>query len=365
MDDAAAIVQVMDGGFIIAGSSRSSNGDLTTNAGSTDFWVLKIDGAGSIVWQRSYGGSSSDNASDIALTPDGGCVVIGTTGSDDGDITGAHGFSDVWVVKLDNSGDLEWQRACGGSGEDFGVAIGARDDGTIITTGFTDSIDGDVSIALGSNDMWSLKISGTGQLLNERSYGGSNSDVGSSLKLLGSEGVTLTGSTRSMDGDLSMNQGMVDGWIFRTDSIGTILWSKTLGGGLSDSFQTLQGTDDGGYICAGQSSSNDGDIPGNNGGGDVWVVKFGPDHVGIREAPLLGRLALYPNPCTDRLWVLSTRRTGEPTGWQIVDVQGRIASEGPLDQGTNGIDVSQLCSGAYSLVMQWADGRVTAPFMKE
>ncbi|MBK9415688.1 MAG: hypothetical protein IPN62_00035 [Flavobacteriales bacterium] len=96
--------------------------------------------------------------------------------------------------------------------------------------------------------------------------------------------LVYTGTSSSSDGDLTSNQGGTDAWLFRIDNTGDIEWSTTLGGSASDAFLAFKATDDLGYIAVGQSSSSDGDLPGNNGGGDVWVVKFGPDPVGVREA---------------------------------------------------------------------------------
>ena len=354
-----------DGGFIIAGESRSNDGDLTANAGSTDYWVLKLDSNFDIQWQRSYGGSSGESAFALALTSDGGYILNGISSSNDGDVTGAFGAEDYWVVKLDALGNIQWQRPCGGSDTDLGSIITEHSDGSFLALGTSFSQNGDVSAPLGSADLWSIRLSALGQPFNERSYGGSNTDTGTAMSASADGAMVYSGTSRSADGDLSMNQGMADAWLFRIDNAGDILWSRILGGSQSDTFLAFNATDDGGYIAVGQSSSNDGDLPGNNGGGDVWVVKFGPDPVGIRAASRSARLDLYPNPCIDRLRVSSTCQPGVPTRWNIIDGQGRIASEGSLSGGAIVIDVSPLSSGAYSLVMQCADGMASAPFVKE
>ncbi|MBK9513874.1 MAG: hypothetical protein IPO05_09685 [Flavobacteriales bacterium] len=177
--------------------------------------------------------------------------------------------------------------------------------------------------------------------------------------------LVYTGTSSSSDGDLTSNQGGTDAWLFRIDNTGDIEWSTTLGGSASDAFLAFKATDDLGYIAVGQSSSSDGDLPGNNGGGDVWVVKFGPDPVGVREASNSVRPHLHPNPCMDRLRVSSTCPPGGPTRWRIMDGQGRMTMEGSLSGPATDIDVSPLSSGRYSLLVLCAYGMTSAPFVKQ
>jgi hypothetical protein len=365
-ESAAALGPSLDGGFIIAGTSRSTDGDLNTNAGSTDFWIFKVDEQGGIIWQYTYGGSSSDEMFDLATTADGGCVVIGVSSSNDGDISGNHGGEyDAWVVKLDGSGALQWQRACGGSGSDFGLGISQRSDGAFVASARTNSTDGDITDPIGANDLWTFVLSPSGELVTSGSYGGSGDDSGSSLASLANDGVLFFGSSRSTDGDLSVNQGMVDGWFLRIDADGAVRWSLALGGSLSESFTSGIATLDGGYLATGQSTSTNGDLPGNNGGGDVWVVKLGPDAVGIREAATDLGLEVHPNPCLERLRVTSTCHESGPLMWTILDARGRVAAKGTMRGMTSDIDVAALRPGVYALALQCASGSASIPFVKE
>jgi hypothetical protein len=318
-DASGGIEPTPDGGFILVGGSRSVDGDLTANAGSTDYWVLKIDADFDIQWQRSYGGSSAESAVAVALTSDGGYMINGSSSSDDGDVSGAFGLEDFWVVKLDELGNIQWQRPCGGSDLDLGSTITELSDGSFMAGGLTYSQNGDVGAPLGSADVWSIRLSALGQPVDERTYGGSDTDSGTDMITASDGALVYTGTSSSSDGDLTSNQGGTDAWLFRIDNTGDIEWSTTLGGSASDAFLAFKATDDLGYIAVGQSSSSDGDLPGNNGGGDVWVVKFGPDPVGVREASNSVRPHLHPNPCMDRLRVSSTCPPGGPTRWRIMD----------------------------------------------
>ena|SRR5450432_1763948 len=125
-DQANSIVKTVDGGFIIAGTSKSNDGDVTGHHGSidsTDAWVVKLSSSGSIQWQKSIGGSGVDELDQIIPTNDGNFVAIGHTSSNDGDVSGNHGDWDIWVVKIDRNGNILWQKCLGGSLRDKAASI--------------------------------------------------------------------------------------------------------------------------------------------------------------------------------------------------------------------------------------------------
>src|SRR5690606_31875722 len=132
-DDPDAIRVTADGGFIMVGSSNSSDGIATTNKGGTDYWVIKADKFGAVEWQKSFGGSGADQARGVVEAKGGGYLVVGSTNSQDGDINAfLHGNYEYWVIKLDDTGRLEWQRILGGSGSDYATSVEAVDDGYLI-----------------------------------------------------------------------------------------------------------------------------------------------------------------------------------------------------------------------------------------
>ena len=110
-----------------------------------DFLVAKIDGSGLLQWVKTFGGSKDDRAFGVKSIPGGGFIVAGSTESNDGNVSGSHGQREVWAVKLDNNGNLGWQKCLGGSGseEAWDVTVGA--DGSYVIAGYTTSADGDVS----------------------------------------------------------------------------------------------------------------------------------------------------------------------------------------------------------------------------
>jgi len=171
-DQARSIQPTSDGGYIMAGFTSSTNGDVTGNHGGPfDAWVVKLSASAVIEWQKTYGGTNFDQARSLELTPDGGYIVGGYTSSFNGDVTGAHasdGSYDAWVLKLTATGTLTWQKALGGTGQEQAQSIQLTPDGGYIIAGTTAfninaSSNGDVSGyhgPAGANDAWIVKIGG-------------------------------------------------------------------------------------------------------------------------------------------------------------------------------------------------------------
>ena len=183
METANAIVSTPDGGFIVAGHTNSNDGDVSGKHGSglkVDAWIIKLDKDGNKQWQKCLGGSEQDYAASIVASNDGGYVMAGYTLSNDGDVSGNYGDYDVWAVKLSGNGDLLWQKALGGSGEDIASSITLAQDGYVIAAR-TASNDGDVSGNHGAQDAWIIKIDATGNLVWQQTYGGSKGDGGRSI----------------------------------------------------------------------------------------------------------------------------------------------------------------------------------------
>jgi len=276
-DAAYAIQQTTDGGYVIAGYTESNNGNVSGNHGSRDFWIARLDNAGTLQWQKSLGGSNIDEAYAIQQTSEGGYIVAGYTQSTDGDITGYHGTGDCWVVKLDNTGTMEWQKSLGGSSTETGQTIQQTTDGGYIVAGYTTSNNGDVTGNHGSNDYWVVKLDNTGTLQWQKSLGGSGNDVARAIQQTTDGGYIVTGSSNSNDDDVSSNQGGNDYWIVKLDNTGILQWEKSLGGSGADVAYAVQQTTDDGYIVAGYATSNNGDISNSHGGFDYWIVKLEPD----------------------------------------------------------------------------------------
>ena len=134
-DEAKCIKETNDGGFIIAGSTTSNDGDISGNHGGSDFLIVKTNSEGTIEWQKCYGGTLDDNANSILQTDDGGYIIAGTTKSNDGDVSGNNGGSDYWIVKINIDGTIEWQKCFGSSSNETANTIQTTFDGGYIISG--------------------------------------------------------------------------------------------------------------------------------------------------------------------------------------------------------------------------------------
>ncbi len=270
---AASIKEIPSGGYILAGQSNSVDGDVTPNNGDYDFWVVKIDINGTIIWEHSYGGSDFDYASDIQTTTDNGFIISGTTLSNNGDVSGYHGGRDFWVVKIDQNGNLQWQKALGGSDWDASYSIAETSEGNYLVIGETNSFDGDVTHNYLGKDIWVVKLSSSGQLEWQNSFGSNAHDEGNYISQTQDGNYLISGSAAT-GGDVTGNNGNYDYWIAKLDPNGTILWQDSYGGSESERYAVAKETLDGGIIISGTTLSDDGDVSDYHGNYDFWVVKL-------------------------------------------------------------------------------------------
>ncbi len=285
-DRAYSIQQTIDGGYIVAGYTNSNDGDVSGNHGAFDFWVVKLSNIGTIEWQKSIGGSGWDRAESIQLTNDGGYIVAGYTSLNDGDVSGSHGLIDFWVVKLSSIGNITWQKALGGSGGESATSIQQTSDGGYIVAGYSSgSYDGDVSGNHGGKDYWVVKLTTIGTIEWQKCLGGSGLDYANNIQQTSDGGYIVAGYSNSNGGDVSGNQGSSDYWIVKLTSLGTVEWQKSLGGTSYDEARSIQQTSDGGYIVSGMSNSNDGDVSGNHGDFDYWSVKLTSCQLSVVNQP--------------------------------------------------------------------------------
>jgi len=328
-DRANSIKQTSDGGFIVAGYTDSYAGDVSGHHGRADFWVVKLDSSGNIVWQKCLGGSDNEEAHSIQQTSDGGFIVAGYTFSNDGDVSGNHGGLDFWIVKLNSSGRIEWQKCLGGSSYDWAFSIQQTSDGGYIVAGYSKSNDGDVSGHRGFlEDFWVVRLDSSGDIIWKKCLGGTGYDVAYSVQQTSDGGFIVAGYTRSNNGDVSGHHGSADSadyWVVKLNSSGNIVWQKCLGGRYNDVAYSIQQTSEGGFIVAGYTISNDGDVRGNHGYYDFWVVKLSP--VGVSEnviVPEKFKLSVFPNPFNSSCMITA------PSGAKvkIYDLQGRLISKG-------------------------------------
>jgi hypothetical protein len=334
-----SILQTTDGGYIIAGSTFSYDGNVTNNHGESDAWVVKLNSVGVLQWQKTLGGSKWEYASSIIQSNDGGYIIAGSSYSNDGDVTNNHGGYDYWVVKLDTIGVIQWQKSLGGSNNDYAYSMTQTTDGGCVIAGSSQSNDGDVTNNHGINDYWVVKLDSIASIQWQKTLGGTSGDEAHSVKQTIDKGYIIIGYTISNNGDVTSNHSIsYDYWVVKLDSTSTLQWQKCLGGTDGDYAYSVQQTTDEGYIIAGFAYSSDGDVDSNLLPSNIWVVKLSGT-TGIEELPT-SSITLFPNPTNGQVTI---KGIVQPT----IAVYNLMGQRVVLSQGNNEVSLAQLPSGMY------------------
>jgi hypothetical protein len=281
-DHSRSILQTNDGGYFIGGyldvtaSGGLGNEAVTTKHGVGEFWAQKLDATGNLEWRRYFGGTNNDRIFKVLQAHDGNFLLIGSSESDDFDVNNGNGSYDVWVIKIDTKGSMLWEKSFGGSGIDNGHAAVKTNDGNYLIAGTAISTDGDISNSKGNSDAWIIKINDSGKLLWEKSFGGSNFDAAWAID--SGKGIfssyIIAGNSKSSDGDITSNNGENDFWVLKIDTTGKLLFEKSLGGsGLDFAYGVIE-TFDQKIVVVGETESTDKDITSNKGGKDIWIAKI-------------------------------------------------------------------------------------------
>ena len=280
-DKISSIQNTSDGGYVVVGTSNSANGNIyDSNKGGLDLVVIKLNADGSKAWNKTYGGSGSEQGISIQTTSDNGYIIVGFTESDNIDIEdGNNGGKDIWVLKLNADGSKDWDKTFGGSGDDLANSVQTTSDNGYIITGYTKSNNFDVEDGNnGDMDIWVLKLNADGSKAWDKTFGGSGEDQANSIQTTSDNGYIVTGYTSSDSMDIEDgNNGTIDVWVLKLNADGSKAWDKTFGGTQVENGLSIQKTFHGGYILLATttSSGGDGDIKDeNNGYYDVWVIKL-------------------------------------------------------------------------------------------
>ncbi len=262
-DYAYNTIQTSDGGYLVVGDSYSIGGDVSNPIGMSDWWVVKLDAAGQLVWEQSYGTVEEEAAWDVIEVDNGHFVIAGNRG-----IT-----NNAWAMRIDGAGNVIWANEYGGSQFDEFRTVEKTADGGFAFFGGTNSADGDAIGNTGGASYWLVKTDGGGNIIWQNTYGSSASEGGLDMKVTPDGGYVMTGQSYGGGGDVSGNYGQIDAWIVKVDTNGNIEWENNFGGSAYDYLYKIDNTPDGGYIAAGNTFSNDFDVVGAN-YADWWVVKL-------------------------------------------------------------------------------------------
>ena len=352
----SSVLQTSDGGYILGGDSYSGiSGDKSQGSqGSNDFWIVKVNNIGVKQWDARFGGIGQDNSNSIQLTSDGGYIIGGSSNSvSSGDKTqGTQGGNDYWIVKVNSSGEKQWDARFGGNSEDVLNSIQQTSDGGYILGGSSNSnISGDKTQGTqGGNDYWIVKVNSSGVKQWDVRFGGSNDDFLRTMKQTSDGGTILGGYSYSgITGDKSqLSQGSSDYWIVKINNNGVKEWEERFGGNFTELLHSISQSSDGGYILGGQSTSGiSGDkTQSSQGMDDFWIVKL----FGIQTNTITGS-PFCAGSNVQVFYTASTFNNGNIFTAQLSDASGSFAAPtviGTLASTTSGIINATIPSGTTS-----------------
>jgi hypothetical protein len=378
-----SIMRCEDGGYIIGGSSSSDKTEMNEKTtddktcktedsrGNLDYWIVKLDATGTIAWQKTLGGLYHDELKSIIPTKDGGYIAGGYSNSPiSGDKTEDNiGTGDFWIIKLDDKGNILWQRTLGADGDDNLSALIQTKDGGYIAGGNSNSSATDAKTKSNGNgtDFWIVKLDSEGAITWQETYNYGRVDVLTSILenedgtfLLGgyaqSESVQSSGiSGQKALGKKSDKEGINDYIALKINNKGEEIWSKTVGSKGDEVLKKLFETRDGGYLLAGTSTGEKSRDKGSNiGGSDFWVVKLKDNGKPEKVKTIVEAL---PNPATTFTNVIVNYEYTEGTA-TVYDLAGRQLSQTKITgEHTIPIDLSKLPQGIYIVDIRTNNGQ--------
>ena len=280
--DKAFDIISLQGGYLINGWTASDDGDIYLNHGLSDGWLIKTDSNGNIMWEKTYGGIQGDNLVRIFSNFNNEYYLLGASNSSEGDISfdPYPGTWDFWIVKIDSAGNILWDKIVGGNGDEVFWTGTLTDDGGVLAFGWTGSEDGDISVYYGLYDMWMVKLNSDGEKEWDFTIGTSGMDVGQAIIQTSDGGYLAGGTSRPKEGgNLTCvpHSFKAEAILVKLDSLRNIEWQYCYGGSEDEGITGLLETDNA-YVFVAYTASNDGDVSGFHGTPgetcDIWIVKI-------------------------------------------------------------------------------------------
>ncbi|MBS1657719.1 MAG: T9SS type A sorting domain-containing protein [Bacteroidetes bacterium] len=370
-DNAQDLVQTSDGGYLIVGHTESNDVDATGNHGGGDGWIVKVNSQGEIQWHRCYGGKKSDVLSSIVKLSNGNYLLCGQTSSLNGDVVGNHGENDIWILVINDLGDILWQRCLGGTNIDRGSYAFETSDHCYMVSGQSYSLDGDVSGNMhGRGDIWIVKMDTLGNIIWQKLYGGTGLDFAYGMRQTLDGGYIVISYTTSTNGDIIGNHGSGEGFVQKLDASGNVQWSRCIGGTSDDYLHCVRQLPSGEYVICGRSLSNNGDVLYHHGsttskdwlflkldqaGNIIWQKSFGGT---IDECSYYfsctqdGGFVITGHTYSNDGDVSGNHNTGEADYWvvktdQYGNIQWQKCLGGKGNFGDNAVAVIQSEDGGY------------------
>ncbi len=344
-DELKKVIQLATGEYLLAGHSNSpASGDKSQGSqGGWDYWLVKVSINGVKLWDKRYGGSLDETLGGIVQVNRGGLLLGGSSASG---ISGeksafSRGGYDFWLVRTDDAGNLIWDKTYGGTGQDQVFSVGKSGKSDFFISGQSDSPAGwdKTRGPQGGIDYWFIKVTSTGEKVWDKRFGGKKDDeLRASIQTIDG-GYLLAGkSFSSRSGNKKQpSQGSSDYWIVKTDADGMYQWDRRYGGTGAEELKAVLQTDTGGFLLAGKSES---DVSGDKtqpsrGGNDYWLVETTPETLPTttRKAPAfaekgvakveLSAVTALPNPFQEQVIVRFTLPETQSVQVKIYDVQGK------------------------------------------
>lgn len=349
------VLPLPDGGCIITGST-------TMGADDTDVQLFRLDAAGDVVWQQRYGGGHRDVAFASELRAENELVVAATTRSVDGDVTGHLGQGDGWLLRVDLDGNLIDQRVLGDIYDDQLTRAVPTADGGLMLTGYRSKLVDTPFGIVPRTRVWAMKLSAALEVEWDRDFGGTQGDVGRLVLPTPDLGCILFAAAYSFDGDISIYHGEVDAWLIKLDADGDIVWDRTLGGTQEEAVGDILATPDDGLLLSIIAAGPNAEMSTYLGAADAWLVKLGGDGIGIDEH--LGTAPIVRSDGTGAGYFVDLAPGAGTTHIALTDLGGKRLFE----QGTAGTQVhlpmDAYAPGVYILQVGTGKGRHTFKLLR-
>lgn len=339
-----SIIQTPDGGYLLGANSvsNSSEDKSENNVGFPfglpyytyyDYWIIKLDSSGNIEWDNTIGSKEIDILSSVVNASDGGYVIGGYSNCDvSGDYNGIHiGGYDCWILKIDALGNILWQKTIGGILKDQLRTIKNVSDGGYLLGAISNSnaSGNKTENSKGGDDYWIIKIDYQGNILWDKTYGGSGTDWLFPIDKDNNYNFYIGGiSNSNSSGDKTENsRGGDDNWLIKINSAGDILWDKTIGGSGDDNLYSFSLISENNLLLASSSNSNiSGDKTENSKGDfDFWLIKLTPENLGTNVFNPT-TISVYPNPTTKNVYINFTEMF-QDVKVNVVNVLGQLILE--------------------------------------
>ncbi len=349
------VLELKDGSLLLGGCSNSDSSGLRTQflRGLRDFWLVKIDQQGAVIWNRAYGGNGVDWFGDMALYHDTLLIMTGISDSPASYEKSSNGYGDwdIWVVCVNLDGDLVWETTLGGNGDDRGIPIVFGNYIYIIGSSDSDISGTKTENSKGGYDFWINKLDIAGNIIWDRTIGGTNNDAASAAVVSSNGRIVMAGASASgISGDKTEpNRGWGDYWVVAIDTNGVVLWDKTFGGSMPDVSRSIIETFPGRFIVAGTSESGfSGDKTFSlKGEREFWVVEFDITTGVTKHHSLNAGMDIYPNPASSIVHFELEESTEKISSIALYDIHGRQVAEWHPQNHTAALDISHLSGGIY------------------